>query len=91
MMGIPKSLVAEKLFTNTTDDRSKIRIMPIKKNVKMLVADAKNQINSISAAEAYEMQQAETAKLINIRYIRELQREGRIDGAFYAPRGMLEF
>ena len=59
--------------------------MPIKKNVKMLVADAKNQTNSISAAEAYEMQQAG----INRRDIRELQRE--IDGAFHAPRGMLEF
>ena len=65
--------------------------MPIKKNVKMLVADAKNQTNSISAAEAYEMQQAGAAKLIDIRDIRELQRKGRIDGAFHAPRGMLEF
>ena len=37
------------------------------------------------------MQQAGTAKLIDIRDIRELQREGRIDGAFHAPRGMLEF
>ena len=45
--------------------------MPIKKNVKMLVADAKNQTNSISAAEAYKMQQAGTAKLIDIRDIRE--------------------
>mgnify|MGYP001973286954 FL=1 len=65
--------------------------MPIKKNVKMLVAEAKNQTNSISAAEAYKMQQSGTAKLIDIRDIRELQREGRIDGAFHAPRGMLEF
>ena len=37
------------------------------------------------------MQQAGTAKLIDIRDIRELQREGRIDGALQAPRGMLEF
>ena len=37
------------------------------------------------------MQQSGTAKLIDIRDIRELQREGRIDGAFHAPRGMLEF
>lgn len=65
--------------------------MPIKKNVKMLVAEAKNQTNSISTAEAYKIQQAGTAKLIDIRDIRELQREGRIDGAFHAPRGILEF
>jgi rhodanese-related sulfurtransferase len=64
--------------------------MLIKKNVKMLFADAKNQTNSISAAEVYKMQQAGTAKLIDIRDIRELQREGRIDCASHAPRGMLE-
>ena len=90
-MGTSKARWPRKFLTYITDYQSKIRIMPIKKNVKMLVADAKNQTNSISAAEAYEMQQAGAAKLIDIRDIRELQREGRIDGAFHAPRGMLEF
>ena len=28
---------------------------------------------------------------VDIRDIRELDREGRIPGAFHAPRGMLEF
>ena len=65
--------------------------MPIERDVKMLVAEAKSQTNSISAAEAYGMQQAGDAILIDIRDIRELQREGRVNEAFHAPRGMLEF
>ncbi|MGB0584074.1 MAG: rhodanese-like domain-containing protein, partial [Candidatus Puniceispirillaceae bacterium] len=35
--------------------------------------------------------QAGDAILIDIRDIRELQRDGCIEGAFHAPRGMLEF
>ncbi|MDG2490613.1 MAG: rhodanese-like domain-containing protein [Alphaproteobacteria bacterium] len=65
--------------------------MPITKTVKMLVAEAKQQTNSISPADAHDRQQAGDAVLIDIRDIRELQRDGRIDGAFHAPRGMLEF
>ena len=65
--------------------------MPITKTVKMLVAEAKQQTKSISPADAHGQQQAGDAILIDIRDIRELQRDGRIDGAFHAPRGMLEF
>jgi len=65
--------------------------MPVTKTVKMLVAEAKQQTNSISPADAHDRQQAGDAVLIDIRDIRELQRDGRIDGAFHAPRGMLEF
>ena len=65
--------------------------MPVTKTVKMLVAEAKQQTNSISPADAHDRQQAGDAILIDIRDIRELQRDGRIAGAFHAPRGMLEF
>jgi rhodanese-related sulfurtransferase len=65
--------------------------MPVTKTVKMLVAEAKQQTNSISPADAHDRQQAGDAILIDIRDIRELQRDGRIEGAFHAPRGMLEF
>ena len=65
--------------------------MPVTKTVKMLVAEAKKQTNSISPADAHDWQQAGDAILIDIRDIRELQRDGRIEGAFHAPRGMLEF
>ena len=59
--------------------------------VKSLVAAAKNETNTVSPQKAFEKQQACTAVLIDIRDIRELRREGRVGGAFHAPRGMLEF
>ena len=59
--------------------------------VKSLVATAKSETNAVSPQQAFDKQQAGTAVLIDIRDIRELQREGRVDGAFHAPRGMLEF
>ena len=65
--------------------------MPVTKTVEMLVAEAKAQTNSINPANAHDRQQAGDAILIDIRDIRELQRDGRIEGAFHAPRGMLEF
>ena len=65
--------------------------MPVTKTVKTLVAEAKEQTKSISPADAHGQQQGGAAILIDIRDIRELQRDGRIEGAFHAPRGMLEF
>ena len=65
--------------------------MPVTKTVKTLVAEAKEQTNSINPADAHHRQQAGDAILIDLRDIRELQRDGRIEGAFHAPRGMLEF
>ena len=65
--------------------------MPVTKTVKTLVAEAKEQTNSINPTDAHDRQQAGDAILIDIRDIRELQRDGRIEGAFHAPRGMLEF
>ena len=65
--------------------------MPVTKTVKMLVAEAKEQTNNISPADAHDRQQSGDAILIDIRDIRELQRDGLIEGAFNAPRGMLEF
>ena len=65
--------------------------MPVTKTVKTLVAKAKEQTNGINPADAHDRQQAGDAILIDICDIRELQRDGRIEGAFHAPRGMLEF
>ena len=59
--------------------------------VKSLVATAKSETKAVTPQQAFDQLKAGTATLIDIRDIRELQREGRIDGAFHAPRGMLEF
>lgn len=61
------------------------------KSVSQLVEEARLEIQNLSAEEAKRRSEKENALLIDIRDIRELQREGVIPGAFHAPRGMLEF
>ena len=65
--------------------------MPLTKTIKMLVAEAKAETTAIAPTVAKAKADAGKATLIDIRDIRELDREGRIDGAFHAPRGMLNF
>jgi rhodanese-related sulfurtransferase len=66
------------------------KIMAIRP-VRDLVAEAKTHINSLTVDQARAMADAGQALLVDIRDPRELHREGRIPGAFHAPRGMLEF
>jgi len=64
--------------------------MPIK-SVKSLVDAARMEITIIPTKQAIAMMDDPDVILIDIRDVRELEREGRIPGAFHAPRGMLEF
>ena len=59
--------------------------------VKTLVAEAKEQIETLLQQDAEAQVAAGSAQFIDIRDIRELKREGSIPGAIHAPRGMLEF
>lgn len=63
----------------------------MKKGIKELVADAEAVIETIPAETAIEIALQDDVELIDIRDIRELQREGTVPGAQHAPRGMLEF
>ena len=56
-----------------------------------LVNKALKEIKTISTDEAYKMASNEQCNLIDIRDIRELQKEGQVEGANHIPRGMLEF
>lgn len=56
-----------------------------------MVEDARLEIQNHSAEEAKRLSEEENALLVDIRDIRELEREGVVPGAFHAPRGMLEF
>ena len=56
-----------------------------------LVNNALKQIKTISTDEAYSKKEEGKSNLIDIRDIRELQNEGKVDGAVHIPRGMLEF
>ena len=59
--------------------------------VERLVADAKARITTLDRDTAAKQVAAGEAIFVDIRDIRELNREGRIEGAVHAPRGMLEF
>ena len=58
---------------------------------KELCAAAEREIETLPAAEAVKLAGRDDTVLVDIRDIRELQREGRVPGAFHCPRGMLEF
>jgi rhodanese-related sulfurtransferase len=63
----------------------------LKKTVSQMVAEANAEIETVSATDAIRLQQDPNVVFVDIRDIRELERDGRIPGAFHAPRGMLEF
>ncbi len=63
----------------------------LKKSVKEMVAEANREIETISAQEAIALKDDPNVVFVDLRDIRELDRDGRIPGAFHAPRGMLEF
>jgi rhodanese-related sulfurtransferase len=56
-----------------------------------LMAEAESEIVHVEAAHAVELAMRDDVIFLDIRDVRELQREGRIPGSFHAPRGMLEF
>ena len=56
-----------------------------------LVNKALKEIKTISTEEAHTMMKDGKSNLIDIRDIRELQNEGKVEGAIHIPRGMLEF
>jgi rhodanese-related sulfurtransferase len=56
-----------------------------------LVDAANREVETLPTAEAIKLAGRPDVVLVDIRDIRELQREGRVPGAFHCPRGMLEF
>ena len=61
------------------------------KSAQTLVADALKNIKTISTDEAHKMVSDNKCNLIDIRDIRELEKDGRVEGSNHIPRGMLEF
>ena len=61
------------------------------KSSQTLVSEALQEIKTISIDEAHKMVDDKQCNLIDIRDIRELQKEGQVEGASHIPRGMLEF
>ena len=61
------------------------------KTSQLLVQNALKEINTISAEEALKKINNKECNLIDIRDIRELEKEGRVENSSHIPRGMLEF
>jgi rhodanese-related sulfurtransferase len=61
------------------------------KTVKSMVDEAMAAITTYSVDQARELHGRDDVQFIDIRDVRELEREGVVPGAFHAPRGMLEF
>ena len=61
------------------------------KSSQTLVSEALNEIKTISTDEAHKMVSENQCNLIDIRDIRELEKEGRVEKSHHIPRGMMEF
>ncbi|MBI4184459.1 MAG: Mov34/MPN/PAD-1 family protein [Proteobacteria bacterium] len=67
------------------------RMLKLRKGYKKLLAEANRKIETIPAAECLKLAGDPGVVFVDLRDVRELEREGMIEGAFHAPRGMLEF
>ena len=56
-----------------------------------LVEEARKAIETVPVDEAIAMHGDPEVVFVDLRDVRELEREGRIPGAFHMPRGMVEF
>jgi rhodanese-related sulfurtransferase len=65
--------------------------MALIKSSKQLVKEANEKIQTLSLEEAKQKLEQSDVQFVDIRDIRELEREGTIPGSLHVPRGMLEF
>jgi rhodanese-related sulfurtransferase len=62
-----------------------------RKGFRQMVDEAKSRITTISLEDAKRRLGQDGVVFVDLRDVRELEREGMIPGAFHCPRGMLEF
>lgn len=65
--------------------------MALKKGYKQLLTEAEHKTRGMSPEVAQARLNDLNTVFVDIRDLRELDREGMIPGAFHSPRGMLEF
>ena len=65
--------------------------MKLKLGYQELIAQAMTQIETLPLEQAHSLLNDENTIFVDIRDVRELEREGMIPNALHAPRGMLEF
>lgn len=65
--------------------------MKLKIGYQELIQDAMSEIETLSIDKAQELLADPNVVFVDIRDVRELERDGMIPNALHAPRGMLEF
>ncbi|MEW6706003.1 MAG: rhodanese-like domain-containing protein [Pseudomonadota bacterium] len=65
--------------------------MALKKTAQQLVREAMAEVRTLSVDEARALHGRDDVQFVDVRDVRELEREGVVPGAMHAPRGMLEF
>lgn len=58
---------------------------------RALLDAAEREIETLPIEHALALHGRDDVVFVDVRDIRELEREGRLPGAFHCPRGMLEF
>src|SRR5258708_973204 len=87
---IPGSLASR---APRNDERTREEEMPqtIHRGIKSLIDEANAEIETVSAADAIKAARIDDVVIIDIRDPREIERDGKIPGAFSCTRGMLVF
>lgn len=63
----------------------------MKRGYKDLVGEAMSEVVTLTTQDAIKLAADGDVVFVDVRDIRELEREGLIPNSFHAPRGMLEF
>ena len=61
------------------------------KSAQTLVQEAYLEVKTINTDEAFNLAKDNKCNLIDLRDVRELEKEGKVEKAVHIPRGMLEF
>jgi rhodanese-related sulfurtransferase len=65
--------------------------MQIKKGYRQMLDEAEAEVETLSPPAAVALHGKDGVLFVDLRDPREVEREGRIPGAFHCTRGMLEF
>jgi rhodanese-related sulfurtransferase len=82
---------AQTLSRFAANERDSVMAQNITVHVRTMVEAAEREIQTLSAGEALSVHGSKDILFVDLRDIRELERDGRLPGAFHCPRGMLEF
>lgn len=63
----------------------------MQKGFQALVDEAMSEVRTYSVEQVRAKLDDPRVQLVDVRDVRELEREGIVPGAFHAPRGMIEF